>query len=132
LVVAGSDSESVFSEEYLKVCEGAFREGSRVSRPGGRVTTQTDSEENFERRLALLLGQVLLVSVCDIALRKTLPPYDLLFGMEISPEVVQPFFQGRRIHFLKCCVYVVDPGNQIRRKFTVADRTRFKLVERNV
>jgi hypothetical protein len=131
LVVAGSDSKSVFSEEHLKVCDGVFREDSRVSRPGGRVTTQTDREENFER-LALLLGQVVLVSVYDIALRKTLPPYNLLLGMEISPEVVQPFVQGRRVYFVKRCVDVLDPGNQIRRKFSVTQRTLFRLVERNV
>lgn len=109
----------------------AFEEDSRVGRPGGRVTTQTDSEENFERHLALLLGQVVLVSVCDIALRKTLPPYDLFFGMEISPEVVQPFVQEEG-YTSSCVSWMPYPGHQIRRQIIVADRTRFKLVERNV
>ena len=52
------------------------------------MATQTDIEKNFERRMALLRAQIMLVSVGEIALRKTLPPCDFLLGMEIPLEVV--------------------------------------------
>jgi hypothetical protein len=119
-------------EERLNVCEGSFREGRYVSRKRFRRGAHSDAEEKFERGLTLLRAQVTPVPVCEIALRQMLPPYDFLFGMEISPEVVQPVCEGGRIHFLKRKVDVLDSGHESRRKFSVAHRTLFKLVETNV